>query len=57
MNQVNYYTYQLFKEDRLIAETEAATFDRAIDYFFDTHPKAYNDSTYSFKKVKMSHER
>ena len=57
MIRVNYNTYQLFKEDSLIAETEAATFDRAIDYFLDTHPNAYSDSTYSFRKVKMSHER
>jgi hypothetical protein len=57
MIRVNYNTYQLFKEDSLIAETEAATFDRAIDYFLDTHPNAYSDSTYSFRKVKMPHER
>jgi hypothetical protein len=57
MNQVNYNTYQLFKEDTLLEQTEAATFDRAVDYFLDIHPQAYSDTSYSFKRVPMSHER
>jgi hypothetical protein len=56
MTQVNYRTYQLLKEGKVILETEAATFDRAIDYFLETHPDAYVSSDYSFKYVKMSHE-
>jgi len=57
MNQVNYNTYQLFKEDMLLEQTEAATFDRAVDYFLTIHPQAYSDTSYSFKRVPMSHER
>jgi hypothetical protein len=57
MIQVNYSTYQLYKEEKLLAETEAATFDKAIDYFFELHPKAYGDDSYSFKRVPMAHER
>lgn len=57
MTQVNYNTYQLFKNKELIEETEAATFERAVDYFLDLHPNAYSDTDYSFKRVMMSHER
>ncbi len=57
MSQVNYNTYQLFKEDVLLEQTEAATLDRAVDYFLHLHPQAYSDTTYSFKRVPMIHER
>ena len=57
MTQVNYNTYQLFKNKELVEETEAATFERAVDYFLDLHPNAYSDTNYSFRRVKMSHER
>ena len=57
MTQVNYNTYQLFKENTLVEETQAATFDSAIDYFFEMYPKAYGDSKYSFKRVPLPHER
>lgn len=56
MELVNYRTYQLVKEGEVIMETQAATFDRAIDYFFDRYPEAYSDGSYSFKYLKMSHE-
>jgi hypothetical protein len=56
MNQVNYRTYQLLKEGKVILETEAATFDRAIDYFLVSYPDAYVSSDYTFKYVRMSHE-
>jgi hypothetical protein len=56
MDQLNYRTYQLLKEDKVIEETQAATFDRAIDYFIDRHPEAYSDTSYQFKYVRMSHE-
>lgn len=57
MIQVNYNTYQLFKGDELVEQTEAATFDNAIDYFFDLYPQAYGDDQYTFKRAKMAHER
>jgi len=57
MNLVNYRTYQLIKENEVVMETQAATFDRAIDYFYDIHPQAYSNSDYTFKVVKMPHER
>jgi hypothetical protein len=57
MIQVNYNTYQLFKGDELVEQTEAATFDNAIDYFFDLYPQAYGDNQYTFKRAKMAHER
>lgn len=56
MGQVNYRTYQLVKENEIIMETQAATLDRAVDYFFDEYPEAYSDSSYQFKYVKKSHE-
>ena len=56
MSQVNHRTYQLLKEDEVIMETQAATLDRAIDYFIDEHPEAYSNNSYQFKYVKMSHE-
>lgn len=57
MSLVNHRTYQLLKENEVIEETEAATFDRAIDYFFDKYPEAYSDDSYQFKYVRMPHER
>lgn len=56
MTQVNYRTYQLLKEGEIILETQAATFDRAIDYFLESHPDAYVSSEYSFKYVRFPHE-
>jgi len=55
MNRVNYRTYQLLKEDKLILETEAATFDRAVDYFCDIHPNAYMDNSYTFKVAPLKY--
>jgi len=52
MTQVNYRTYQLLKENVVVLETEAATFERAVDYFCDIHPNAYTDTTYKFKVVQ-----
>ena len=52
----NSYIRDEFKKE-LIEETEAATFERAVDYFLDLHPNAYSDTDYSFKRVMMSHER
>jgi len=57
MSPVNYRTYQLLKENKIIMETESATFDRAVDYFCDIYPQAYSDPSYSFRMTKMSHER
>lgn len=57
MSQVNYRTYQLLKEDEIIMETQAATFDRAVDYFCDIYPEAYMCKDYSFRMSKMKHER
>lgn len=57
MNLVNHRTYQLLKEDKIVDETEAATFDRAIDYFIDKYPDAYSDNRYHFKYVRRPHER
>ena len=57
MSPVNHRTYQLVKGEEIIMETQAATLDRAIDYFFDQHPEAYTDSTYQFRYAKMKHER
>lgn len=57
MNPVNHRTYQLLKENELVDETEAATFDRAIDYFMDKYPDAYSDNSYHFKYVRRPHER
>ena len=56
MTLVNYRTYQLIKENEVVMETQAATFDRAIDYFYDIYPQAYSNSDYTFKVVKMPHE-
>lgn len=56
MTQVNNDKYQLLKEGELVVETEAATFDKAIDYFFEVHPNAYGDERYTFKKVKRIYE-
>jgi len=56
MLQVNYRTYQLLKENKVIMETQCATFDRAIDEFIYYYPEAYSDKCYSFKRVKFSHE-
>ena len=52
MSLVNYKTYQLLKENEVIMETQAASFDRAIDYFCDIHPQAYSSGEYSFKTAK-----
>lgn len=49
---VNYKTYQLLKENEVILETEAATFDRAVDYFLDVYPDAYSSNNYAFKSSK-----
>ena len=57
MNLVNHRTYQLVNGDEIIMENQAATLDRAIDYFFDQYPEAYSDSEYQFKYAKMPHER
>ena len=57
MIQVNNNKYQLLKEGEIVVETEAATFDNAIDYFFDVHPNAYGDERYTFKRVKRAYER
>jgi hypothetical protein len=56
MIQVNNNKYQLLKEGQIVVETEAATFDNAIDYFFEVHPKAYGDERYTFKRVKRPYE-
>lgn len=53
---VNYKTYQLLKENEVILETEAATFDRAVDYFLDVYPDAYSSNNYAFKSSKKSYE-
>jgi|DEB0MinimDraft_4_1074332.scaffolds.fasta_scaffold288765_2 hypothetical protein len=49
-------TYQLVKEGKVIMETQSASFDKAIDYFFEFYPDAYVDSNYTFKTVKLPHE-
>lgn len=56
MTQVNNRTYQLLKENKVVLETDAATFDRAFDYFCEIHPSAYTDKTYSFRTAKKSYE-
>jgi hypothetical protein len=55
MTKVNYRTYQLIKEDKVLIETESATFDRAVDYFFDVYPQAYSDPSYTFKIAKTNY--
>ena len=56
MIQVNNNKYQLLKEGQVVEETEAATFDNTIDYFFEVYPKAYGDKRYTFKRVKKTYE-
>lgn len=57
MQGVNYRTYQMLKGDVVVEEIQCATFDRAIDYFFESHPHAYGDSSYQFKYVRKNYER
>jgi hypothetical protein len=56
MSPVNNRTYQLLKENKVIMETQCSSFDRAIDEFFESHPEAYGDKSYTFKRVKFSYE-
>ena len=56
MSPVNHRTYQLVKGDDIVMETQAATLDRAIDYFFDRYPEAYTDNSYQFRYTKRNHE-
>ena len=44
---MSYQTYTLTKNDELVLETEAATIDRAIDYFAIDYPQIFSkDSGY-----------
>lgn len=47
----------MLKGDVVVEEIQCATFDRAIDYFFESHPHAYGDSSYQFKYVRKNYER
>jgi hypothetical protein len=39
---MSYQTYTLIKDDELILETQAATVDRAIDYFAIDYPQIFS---------------
>jgi hypothetical protein len=39
---MSYQTYTLTKDDELILETQAATVDRAIDYFAIDYPQIFS---------------
>jgi len=42
----------MIKDEEVVMETQSATFDRAVDYFYDVHPQAYSDPSYKFKLVR-----
>lgn len=54
LNKMSHKIYFLKKNDELIMETQAATVDRALDYFIESEPDVYNNfSKYSIGIKKM----
>lgn len=56
MNVLN-NTYELVKGDTVISITEAATFDRAFDYFYVLYPFIYDNNDYRVREQKDSNRK